>query len=316
VIKLKNLILKAEQNGVNGLTLLTKSDVSKLEPKVECVAAVFSPETGIFDSHEFMKNLENDAMNYGCSFVFNCQVSSIRWMPDTAVTNHPPFLVNTNQGDIKGHIIINASGLSSIHLAHKVDLPDLMKPHYIINLPQKSYYAKGNYFKLNDSSFKPFNHLVYPVPAGETGLGIHATIDLNRYVRFGPDVEWIEDDTLQDAYDPYGFPPDTAFIPDYIVNENRKELFKSSISTYWPDVMNHDLIPDYAGIRPKLIGPRHDRNNHISNKNNRDLHDFWFSDSAQHGVKGLIHLFGIESPGLTSSLTIAEYITNIAIKEI
>jgi len=133
-------------------------------------------------------------------------------------------------------------------------------------------YAKGNYFGY---AGKPaFTRLIYPTPV-DGGLGVHVTLDMAGRMRFGPDVEWI----------------DREF---YEVDPSRAESFYERIRTYWPALPDHSLVPDYSGIRPKLTGP------------GETAADFMIEGPSSHGVKGLVQLFGIESPGLTSSLAIAE----------
>ncbi len=138
--------------------------------------------------------------------------------------------------------------------------------------------AKGNYFALSGKA--PFSHLVYPMPE-PGGLGIHFTLDLAGAGRFGPDVEWIES-------------------PDYEVDARRAQSFSASIARYWPGIRPDMLHPAYAGIRPKVERPGGSGT------------DFIIQGPAQHGCQGLINLFGIESPGLTASLAIAEYVGEIA----
>jgi len=137
------------------------------------------------------------------------------------------------------------------------------------------HYAKGNYFALTGK--QPFSHLVYPVPEA-AGLGIHATIDMGGRVKFGPDVEWVESDQ------------------DLVVDPTRAEKFYAAIRTYWPGLADGALVADYAGIRPKLHGP------------SEPMPDFRIDGPEVHGVAGLVNLLGIESPGLTSSLAIAELV--------
>lgn len=136
------------------------------------------------------------------------------------------------------------------------------------------YMAKGNYFALPSKA--PFNHLIYPVPE-VGGLGIHLTLDLAGQARFGPDVEWIIE-------------------KNYPVDESRKKHFEEAIKQYWPRLPKDQLQPAYAGIRPKLSGP------------NGSFEDFMIQDESVHGVTGLINLLGIESPGLTSCLSVAEHV--------
>jgi L-2-hydroxyglutarate oxidase LhgO len=139
-----------------------------------------------------------------------------------------------------------------------------------------SYFAKGNYFILSGKS--PFSRPIYPVPE-QAGLGVHLTIDLGGQAKFGPDVEWIDK-------------------IDYVVDPSRSEKFYAAIRDYWPGLEDGALQPGYAGIRPKIQAP------------NEVAKDFMIQDSSTHGVKGLINLYGIESPGLTSSMAIAEEVLN------
>jgi L-2-hydroxyglutarate oxidase LhgO len=139
--------------------------------------------------------------------------------------------------------------------------------------------GKGNYYTLPGRS--PFSRLVYPMPIAG-GLGVHVTIDLGGQARFGPDVEWLEGD-------------DPASI-DYTVDPRRADLFYSAVRRYWPNLPDGALLPGYSGVRPKLQRP--------GGANT----DFVFSTQREHGVRGLVSLFGIESPGLTASLAIAEHI--------
>jgi L-2-hydroxyglutarate oxidase LhgO len=137
------------------------------------------------------------------------------------------------------------------------------------------HYAKGNYFALTGR--QPFSHLVYPVPEA-AGLGIHATIDMGGRLKFGPDVEWVAHDQ------------------DLVVDPARAEKFYAAIRTYWPALPDGALVGDYAGIRPKLHGPT------------EPMPDFRIDGPEVHGVANLVNLLGIESPGLTSSLAIAEMV--------
>jgi L-2-hydroxyglutarate oxidase LhgO len=139
------------------------------------------------------------------------------------------------------------------------------------------YYAKGNYYVLSGRS--PFNSLIYPVPE-QAGLGVHVTLDLAGQARFGPDVEWVD-------------------RIDYRVDPRRADAFYAAVRRYWPDLRDGALQPGYAGIRPKLQGP------------GQPAMDFMIQGPAEHGVRGLINLFGIESPGLTACLAIADYVVNL-----
>jgi L-2-hydroxyglutarate oxidase LhgO len=139
--------------------------------------------------------------------------------------------------------------------------------------------AKGNYFGF--AGRPAFSHLIYPAPV-DGGLGVHITLDLAGRMRFGPDVEWITEE-------------------NYNVDPRRADAFYAAIRTYWPALPDRGLVPDYAGIRPKLTGP------------GEPAADFVIDGPADHGLPRMVHLFGIESPGLTSALSIAqEVVTSLA----
>lgn len=151
----------------------------------------------------------------------------------------------------------------------------------IAGMPQaevpRAYYAKGNYFTLTGRS--PFSRLIYPVPV-PGGLGTHLTIDLGGQARFGPDVEWVE-------------------AIDYEVDPRRADSFYAAIRRWWPGLRDGQLAPGYAGIRPKTVPP------------GAPAQDFVVQGPRQHGVPGLVHLFGIESPGLTASLALAAHVAEV-----
>jgi len=152
----------------------------------------------------------------------------------------------------------------------------------IAGLPQEhipqAYLAKGNYFSC--SARAPFSRLIYPVPE-PGGLGVHLTLDMAGQARFGPDVEWVDH-------------------IDYAVDPARAERFYPAIRKYWPALPDGALMPSYSGMRPKIVPPQ------IATQ------DFVIQGPREHGINGLINLFGIESPGLTSSLAIADYVGELA----
>ena len=167
--------------------------------------------------------------------------------------------------------LVNAAGLTAPALAGRIN--GLPVQHV-----PPAFYAKGNYFSLAGRS--PFTHLVYPVPEA-AGLGIHATIDLGGQVKFGPDVQWVDSAT------------------DLTVDPARSETFYAEIRKYWSGLKDGALQPSYAGIRPKLGGA------------GQPSHDFLIQGPADHGIAGLVNLFGMESPGLTASLAIAQRVAEI-----
>jgi len=176
------------------------------------------------------------------------------------------FIVRTVDGtELLADQVINSTGLIAPQVARQFAGSNLAP------LPL-AYYAKGNYFSLTGRS--PFSRLIYPVPEA-AGLGVHLTLDMAGQAKFGPDVEWVES-------------PD-----DLSVNPSRGDAFYAEVRKYWPDLKGGALMPSYAGIRPKINAP-HEK-----------AADFCIMGPASHGVAGLVHLLGIESPGLTSSLAIA-----------
>ena len=172
---------------------------------------------------------------------------------------------------LRATTVVNAAGLQAPALASQFTGLDA-------RFVPRSYYAKGSYFTLPGHS--PFSRLIYPVPEA-AGLGVHLTIDLGGQAKFGPDVQWVDS-------------PD-----DLVVDPARGDAFYVQVRKYWPGLPDGALVPDYVGIRPK-IASRHEA-----------TRDFWIQGPAGHGVPGLVNLFGIESPGLTSSLAIGEYVADM-----
>ena len=183
-------------------------------------------------------------------------------------------LIACDGTELRATTVVNAAGLHAPALASKFAGLDAR------HVPP-SYYAKGNYFTLSGRS--PFGRLIYPVPE-TAGLGVHLTIDLGGQAKFGPDVQWVES-------------PD-----DLVVDPARGDAFYAEVRKYWPGLPDGALIPGYAGIRPKIAPP------HAAAR------DFLIQGPAEHGVPGLVNLFGIESPGLTSSLAIGEHVARLLSK--
>ena len=193
---------------------------------------------------------------------------------DSRVTDEGVLLRVGAQGEemyLLARTTVNSAGLAAPEVARF--MTGFPKP-----LIPKEFYAKGNYFSLTIKS--PFSHLLYPIPDETAGLGIHLTLDLNAQARFGPDVEWVD-------------------CLDYDVDPDRARLFYPAIRQYWPGLPEGSLLPGYSGIRPKIQGP------------GTPPEDFLIQGPADHGIAGLVHLFGIESPGLTSSLAIGDYVAKI-----
>lgn len=175
---------------------------------------------------------------------------------------------------LQAQTVINAAGLHAPALAARFAGLDAQ------HVPQ-AYFAKGNYFTLAGKS--PFSHLIYPVPEA-AGLGVHLTLDLGGQAKFGPDVEWV------------------ASADDLIVNPQRGDAFYAEVRKYWPGLKEGALQAGYAGIRPKISAP------HAA------AVDFVVQGPSVHGVPGLVNLFGIESPGLTSCLALGAYVADEVLK--
>lgn len=181
------------------------------------------------------------------------------------------ILIAEDGTELQAKTVVNAAGLHAQSLARK--FAGLAGKHV-----PPSHYAKGNYFTLSGRS--PFSRLIYPVPEA-AGLGVHLTIDLGGQAKFGPDVQWVN-------------APD-----DLVVDPARGEAFYAEVRKYWPALQEGALIPGYAGIRPKIQAP------------DEPARDFLIQGPDVHGVPGLVNLFGIESPGLTSSLAIGNYVSRL-----
>jgi len=184
------------------------------------------------------------------------------------------FLETSDEASFEFDSIINCGGLTSVDLARTC-------PTSGGRLPENKF-AKGNYFKLEGCK-TPFERLIYPVPE-KSGLGVHITIDVGGQARFGPDVEWLDIDRAEDI--------------DYSVESARSEKFYGQVRRYWPDLPDGALVPDYSGVRPKVAFE------------SEIFNDFTIMGPRDHGLSRLIHCFGIESPGLTSSLAIAEKVSS------
>jgi L-2-hydroxyglutarate oxidase LhgO len=180
-------------------------------------------------------------------------------------------LVAKDGTELQARSVVNAAGLQAQALAGRF-------AGLAAQFVPPSHYAKGSYFTLAGRS--PFNRLIYPIPEA-AGLGVHLTLDLGGQAKFGPDVQWVDS-------------PD-----DLVVDPARGDAFYATVRQYWPALQDGTLIPGYAGIRPKIQGP------------GEPARDFLIQGPAVHGVPGLVNLFGIESPGLTSALAIGEYVRRL-----
>ncbi len=255
---------RAIKADVTDLEFKSHNEVTEMEPELRCVTALWSPSTGVLDSHAYMLALQGDAEEHGAMIAFHAPVTGGRIAEDGIEIEvgggHPMTL--------KARTVVNSAGLHAQPLAASLaGFPrERVPPHH---------YCKGNYYTLSGVR-APFSHLIYPAPE-QAGLGIHLTLDLGGQARFGPDVEWIEE-------------------IDYDVDPRRADSFYAAVRKYWPGLPDDSLQPGYAGIRPKIQAP------------GEPAADYVVQGPRDHGVPGLVNLYGIESPGVTSSLAIAEYV--------
>jgi 2-hydroxyglutarate dehydrogenase len=252
---------------------LDREEIERREPDVRAEAGVLESEsTGIVDSHAYMAYLEGDFQERGGETAFNTAVARIEPIQNGA----RGYRIYTDGDDepIEVETLINSAGLSAMTINNMI----LPKDRH-----RKPFYAKGSYFSYSSSHPKP-KTLLYPAPMpGHGGLGTHLTLDMTGRIRFGPDVEWVDDPT------------------DLSVNDNRLEEAINMIQDYLPGIDRNAINLDYCGIRPKL--------GKTSGTAGPNFADFYIKE--EKGFPGFINLLGIESPGLTSSLAIGEMVDGI-----
>lgn len=268
---LANIRRSAEAAGVTDLADLDAAALAREQPGIQGCAGLLSPSTGIIDSHQFMLSLQGALEDKGGVISFYTEFLSAE-----RDTRSGEWLVQT-----KGRGSDRTDRLSARWLINAASLDAQAVARTISGVPEQSvpplHLAKGHYYTYSGKA--PFRRLIYPVPE-PGGLGVHATLDLGGQVKFGPDVQWV------DAID-------FAFTGD------RTAAFAAAIRKYFPGLDAGKLAPGYTGIRPKLAGPAAAKSS---------VADFAIHDANMHGLDGLICLYGIESPGLTSSLAIADYV--------
>ena len=266
VRELRAIEARAVANGVTDLRWLPRAEAQALEPQLSCQAALLSPSTGIVDSHGLMLSLLGDLEQAGGLLAVNSEVKSLAALEDKAQAAIKMEVFGGGEStELIARQVVNAAGLHAPALAVRTQGLDLR------HVPQ-AHFAKGNYFTLSGRA--PFSRLIYPVPE-PGGLGVHLTLDLGGQAKFGPDVQWVDS--------PHDLEVDAA----------RGNAFYAEVRRYWPELRDGALQPGYAGIRPKISAP------------GEPAADFVIQGPREHGVPGLVNLFGIESPGLTSCLALA-----------
>jgi len=259
------------RNGVTGLKMLSKSAVDEMEPNVMAIATLYSPSTGIIDSHALMSFYLAKATENGANVAYKSEVTGIEELSDgyrvTVKEEAGTFPFTTK-------VVINCAGLSSDEVAEMAGI-DIIEAGY------KLHYCKGQYFSVGNGKNRLVNRLIYPTPQPkDAGLGVHVTLDLEGRMRLGPDTHYIDQ-------------------IDYSVDERQKTVFYQSAKQFLPFIEYDDLEPEMAGVRPKLQGP------------GDDFRDFVIEHEAERGLPGFINLIGIESPGLTSSPAIARIVADM-----
>jgi len=265
---------KLHAHGINNgveLQLLSEKQVHALEPHIASTAGILSPTTGIISAHGLMDFYYHAAKERGAEVQTHCEVVGVeRRASDYLIT----IQESGGRSTFTSELVVNSAGLEGDTIAKLVGI-DIEAAGY------RLHYAKGCYFALPSSYKNIISRLVYPMPPKES-LGVHALIDLGGRIKFGPDVEYLTDRSL-----------------DYGVDEGKRRAFAESVRRILPMVKDEDLTPEMSGIRPKLQvkgGP---------------VKDFIIKEESDRGLPGFINLIGIESPGLTASPAIAKYVRKL-----
>ena len=270
--KLTELLANAERNGVQGGKLCNKDEILALEPHVQAEYGLYFPRSGVVDSHQFMLNLEHDSKVNGVDTVYKVEVKKIKKIKG----GYELLAMDADANEIlfTTEIVVNSAGLGANDISAMAGIDD---PNYTL------LFWKGEYFSVGNGKEKFVSRLIYPVPEqNNVGLGIHTTTDISGRLKLGPNAFYLEDGKQ-----------------DYSVDGSKKEEFYNAVKDFLPFIEMDDLSPDYSGIRPKLqpLG--------------KGERDFIIVNEAERGYKNFINLIGIESPGLTASMAIAEYVCSV-----
>jgi L-2-hydroxyglutarate oxidase LhgO len=269
---IENVKLTAEKNGVTDLVLIDRKEVEEMEPAIFALKALFSPSTGIIDSHSLMKQYETNTLNNGGQIAYNSEVSSIK----KTGTGYQ-LTVREEDGhsySFTSRIVINSAGLYSDVVSTMVGIRDESL---------RIVFCKGEYFRIIPPKNRLLSRLIYPVPHPKLEhIGVHVTVDMAGGVKLGPDVKYLESN-----------------VQDYRLTPSKQHAFYSSAKKFLPFLEYDDIAPEMAGIRPKL------------QKAGEALRDYYIMEESGRGYPGFINLIGMESPALTSSLAIAEYVESL-----
>ncbi len=269
----------AEQNGARGLRLCGRAEIERMEPYLRAPAALYVPSTGIVSAHALMAYYAQSARERRAEFAYRTEVRGIErlgggYLVDGVDASGERFAV-------RAQIVINAAGLWADHIAALAG----------INLDEARYrqrFRKGEYFGVAPGKSGLISRLIYPLAATgaeHAGTRIHLTLDLTGRVRLGPDAEWLPDSWRDE--------------PRYRVDGARRDTFWRSAQRYLPWLEPTDIFPESAGVRPRIYGP------------GEPQRDFIIAHEAARGLPDFVNLIGIESPGLTSSPAIAQYVSEL-----
>jgi len=271
ILSIESLARQGEMNGVDDLRLIDRAQVAQMEPNIKAVAALYSPSTGILDSHKLMTKFELMFKSGDNNFIgYKHEVTGVEFTGSEYIVTYRTLDGITDQLACKW--LINSTGLWADVVAGWLGI-DIEKEGY------RTYWVKGEYFSIPASKYKLVNHLVYPPPLrAMLGGGIHVTKTLDGRVRLGPSAFYV--DTI-----------------NYDVDRDHADQFYAE-ARYLPFLEREDVEPDMSGIRPKIQSPTDPQK------------DFVIRHEADKGLPGFINLVGIESPGLTSCIAIARMASN------
>lgn len=269
----------AESNGVEGLRVIGRAEIERMEPHIRAPAALYVPSTGIVDTHSLMTHFAQSAREHGAELVYRTTARGIERLSD----GYRVHGVDASGDDfmLRASVVVNAAGLWADAIAALAGI-DIDVAGY------RQHFAKGDYFGIAPARTGLISRLVYPIAATgaeRAGTRIHLTIDISGRMRLGPDAVWLPD-TWRDH-------------PTYQVDESRRDVFWQSARRYLPWLEPSDIAPEGVGVRPRVFGP------------GQPQPDFIIRHETDRGLPGFVNLIGIESPGLTSSPAIAEYVVGL-----
>jgi L-2-hydroxyglutarate oxidase LhgO len=266
--ELPDLVARGAANGVDDLYVISADELREMEPAVAGSGAMVSPSSGIVDAPGLMLSLLGEAEGAGAALAVNAPLLRVRVLSRGFEVD-----VGGEEFTLRCRNLVNAAALGAWDVARSISGFD---PAFV---PARNL-AKGSYFSYAGKS--PFSALIYPLPQVGS-LGIHSVQDLGGGVKFGPNMEWVDQ-------------------VDYSVDPDLRSSFETAIRAYWPNLPDDALQPESAGIRPRIWGPGDAKQ------------EFVFQGVDRHGIEGLVNLFGFESPGLTSCLAIGEHVGGMLAK--